>query len=98
MTYRLDKEGKVVDTTPDSVWDKKPGVVDTTWLGDGSPESLTHAQKCRDIEAGILREGKWMVIDTGPCRNGPDGPVIGYYLNAWRSQAAHERWRARAGR
>jgi hypothetical protein len=98
MTYRLDQFGQIKETLPDPIWDNKPGVVDAAWMGDGTPESMKHARACRDMEAKTLRDGGWEVVNVGPCIDGPAGPTIGYFVSAWKSRRAHERWRGRARR
>ena len=98
MTYQVDKDGTISAPEPDPIWDAKKGVVEATWISIPGSEGLKVALKARNALAKKLRVDGWEIINVGPCLQGLSGPTKGYYLSAWKSEAAYERYRERAGR
>lgn len=58
-------------------------------------EALPHARHHRDLRVKDLRKTGWAKLRIGILRHVRGGPLVGYYVQAWKYESAYQREIAR---
>ena len=93
MTIYLDKDGEPrEDVSFTNRLDRRKNIKVVEVVGC-SPESFREARALRDIQMESFTQDGYQVMNHGPLRFVEDGPVVGWFVDAWKTIGLYQRKR-----